>query len=278
MLIHKAVGKQLTCIFVDHGLLRKNEADSVRSLCREFDLSLVQVDAQERFLTKLKGITDPEQKRKIIGEEFIRVFEDEGKKLGKVQFLAQGTIYSDIAESGADGHKVVKSHHNVGGLPDVMDFDEIVEPVRLLYKEEVREVGRLLGLPAEFVDRQPFPGPGLGVRVIGDLTREKLDTLRDADAIFRAEIENAGLHKEIGQYFAILTNLQSVGVTNAARTYGFTVGLRAVISRDFVSADFARVPYDVLERASQKITDTVAGVNRVVFDVTNKPPSTIEWE
>jgi len=279
LLAHKAVGQQLVSIFVDTGLMRKNEGDEVERVFKEqYGMNLVRVNAEARFLDKLKDVTDPEQKRKIIGEEFIRVFEDEAKKIGAVDFLVQGTIYPDIIESGDENNKLVKSHHNVGGLPDVIDFEEILEPVRLLYKEEVRELGRILDMPDFLVERQPFPGPGLGVRVIGALTKDRLDMLRDADAIFREEIERAGLNREISQYFAILTNLRSVGVTDDARTYDYTVGLRAVKTVDFVTAEFAKVPYEVIERASGRIVNEVAHVNRVVYDVTCKPPATIEWE
>jgi len=279
VMIHQAVGQQLTCIFVDHGLLRKNEADDVERMCRdEFQMNLIRVDAADRFLDKLAGVDDPERKRKIIGEEFIRVFEDEAKKIGAVDFLVQGTIYPDIIESGTDGSHLLKSHHNVGGLPDVVDFEEIIEPLRLLFKDEVRRVGEVLGIAPALVWRQPFPGPGLAVRVIGEITREKLAILREADAIFRAEIANAGLDREMGQYFAILTNLRSVGIKHGVRTYDYTVGLRAVTTSDFMSADFARIPYEVLELVSSRIVHEVDGVNRVVYDVTPKPPATIEWE
>ena len=278
VMVHRAVGKNLTCIFVDHGLLRKNEADDVTNICADFGITLVRVDAQERFLSKLAGVTEPEQKRKIIGEEFIRVFEDEAKKIGKVDFLVQGTIYPDIIESGGAGSAVIKSHHNVGGLPDVVDFEEIIEPVRLLFKDEVRAVGKALGIGANFVERQPFPGPGLGVRVIGELTKDKLDILREADAIFREEIALAGLNTQISQYFAVLTNIRSVGIKNGVRTYDYTLGLRAVRTTDFMTADFVHLPYEVIEQVSSRITSEVPGINRVVYDVTKKPPSTIEWE
>ena len=279
VMVHQAVGQQLTCIFVDHGLLRKNEAEDVERICREeFQMNLIRVDAADRFLGRLAGVTDPEQKRKIIGEEFIRVFEDEAKKIGAVDFLVQGTIYPDIIESGTNGSAVIKSHHNVGGLPDVVDFKEIIEPLRLLFKDEVRRVGEALGIAPALVWRQPFPGPGLGVRVIGEITKAKLAILREADAIFREEIAVTGLDREIGQYFAILTNLRSVGVKDDVRTYDYTVGLRAVQTSDFMTADFVRLPYEVLERVSGRIVYEVTGVNRVVYDVTNKPPATIEWE
>jgi len=279
LLVHQAIGQQLVSIFVDTGLMRKDEGDEVERVFKDqYGMNFIRVNAEERFLGKLAGVTDPEQKRKIIGEEFIRVFEDEAKQIGAVDFLVQGTIYPDIAESGAGGHKLVKSHHNVGGLPDVIDFKEILEPVRLLYKDEVRELGRVLGMPSFLVDRQPFPGPGLAVRVIGEITKAKLDILREADAIFRAEIEAAGLHRQIGQYFAVLTNMRSVGIKNETRTYDYTLGLRAVQTTDFMKADFARIPWEVLEKVSSRITGEVEGVSRVVYDVTPKPPSTIEWE
>jgi len=279
LLVHQAIGHQLISIFVDTGLMRKDEGDEVEQVFRDqYGMNFIRVNAEDRFLGKLSGVTDPEKKRKIIGEEFIRVFEDEAKKIGAVDFLVQGTIYPDIAESGTEGNKLVKSHHNVGGLPDVIDFEEILEPVRLLYKDEVRELGRVLGMPSFLVDRQPFPGPGLAVRVIGEITKNKLDILREADAIFRTEIATAGLDKEIGQYFAILTNLRSVGVTNDTRTYDYTVGLRAVITTDFMRGNFAKIPYEVLEKVSSRIAREVSYVNRVVYDVTPKPPATIEWE
>lgn len=278
VMVHKAVGKNLTCVFVDHGLLRKNEADSVEKMCRsEFEMNLIRLNAQDRFLGKLAGVSDPEQKRKIIGEEFIRSFEDIGREIGSVDYLVQGTIYPDIIESGI-GAAVIKSHHNVGGLPDVLDFKEIIEPLRLLFKDEVRKAGLVLGIDEELVFRQPFPGPGLGVRVIGEITPEKLAILREADAIFREELIIAGLARSINQYFAILTNLRSVGVKNAARSYDYTVGLRGVVTTDFMTAEFARIPYEVLEKVSKRITSEVEGVNRIVYDITSKPPATIEWE
>lgn len=278
-LVHKAVGDQLTCIFVDHGLMRKNEADQVEQVFKnQFKVNLIRVDAEQRFLDRLKGVTDPEQKRKIIGEEFIRVFEEEAKKIGRVEFLAQGTIYPDIAESGTGNKGVIKSHHNVGGLPDVVDFEGLVEPLKTLYKDEVRQVGLELGLPEELVWRQPFPGPGLAVRCIGEVTKEKLDILREADYIFRDEIDRAGLGRNINQYFAILTGMKSVGVKDGQRTYDYTVALRAVITKNFVTADWARIPYDVLAKASERIVKEVEHVNRVVYDITPKPPATIEWE
>lgn len=278
VLVHRAIGKNLTCVFVDHGLLRKNEADQVEELFREkFDMNLIRVNAQERFLNKLKGVTDPEKKRKIIGEEFIRVFEEEKSKLGQIDFLVQGTIYPDIVESGTEGTAVVKSHHNVGGLPEDVDF-ELVEPLKMLYKDGVREVGKRLGLPDEVVNRQPFPGPGIGVRVLGELTKEKLDILREADWIFREEIKKAGLDKEIWQYFAVLPNVQSVGVVNDERTYCHTIALRAITTKDAMEAKWYPIPLELLEKISTRITDEVKEVNRVVYDITSKPPATIEWE
>jgi GMP synthase (glutamine-hydrolysing) len=278
LLIHKAVGKQLVCIFVDHGLMRKGEPDQVEEVFgNKFDLNLIRVNAQDRFLNKLKGIEDPERKRKIIGEEFIRVFEEEAKKIGSVDFLVQGTIYPDIIESGVGG-SMIKSHHNVGGLPDHVDFKEIIEPLRDLFKDEVRQVGEILGIPRDLVWRQPFPGPGLAIRVIGDITQERLDILREADAIYREEIARAGLDKEIWQYFTVLTNMRSVGVTKSKRTYDYTIALRGVTSIDGMTADWARIPFDVLDRISKRITSEVGQVNRVVYDITSKPPATIEWE
>jgi len=279
VLIHKAVGKQLTCIFVDHGLLRKNEGDEVEKVFREqFDMNLIRVNAQDRFLDKLAGVTDPESKRKIIGEEFIRVFEAEAKKIGTVDFLVQGTIYPDVIESGTKNAAVIKSHHNVGGLPDYVDFKEIIEPLRDLFKDEVRNLGRALGIPEFLVARQPFPGPGLAIRIIGDITKEKIAILQEADYIYREEIANAGLDKEIGQYFAVLTNLRSVGVMGDERTYSYTVALRGVSTTDFMTADWARIPHDVLAKISNRIVNEVNHVNRIVYDITSKPPATIEWE
>lgn len=279
VLIHKAVGKQLTCIFVDHGLLRKNEGDEVEKVFREqFDMNLIRVNAQDRFLDKLKGVTDPETKRKIIGEEFIRVFEAEAKKIGTVDFLVQGTIYPDVIESGTKNAAVIKSHHNVGGLPDYVDFKEIIEPLRDLFKDEVRNLGRALGIPEFLVSRQPFPGPGLAIRIIGEVTKEKIAILQEADYIYREEIANAGLDKEIGQYFAVLTNLRSVGVMGDERTYSYTVALRGVSTTDFMTADWARIPHDVLAKISNRIVNEVNHVNRIVYDITSKPPATIEWE
>ncbi|MBD5152539.1 MAG: glutamine-hydrolyzing GMP synthase [Oscillibacter sp.] len=277
-LLAEAVGEQLTCVFVDHGLMRKNEGDEVEEAFKPWAMNFVRVDAEARFLDKLAGITEPERKRKIIGEEFIRVFEEEAKKIGAVDFLAQGTIYPDVIESGAGDAAVIKSHHNVGGLPDYVDFKEIIEPLRLLFKDEVRQLGRELGLPEYLVSRQPFPGPGLAIRVIGDLTKAKLDTLRDADAIYREEIANAGLGGEISQYFAVLTNTRSVGVMGDGRTYDYTLALRAVTTSDFMTADWARIPYEVLDRVSTRIVNEVPGINRICYDVTSKPPATIEWE
>ena len=279
VLLHRAVGKQLTCVFVDHGLLRKNEGDEVEHIFRErFDMKLVRVNAQERFLNKLAGVSEPEKKRKIIGEEFIRVFEDESKKLGRMNFFVQGTIYPDVIESGAGDAAVIKSHHNVGGLPDHIDFDELIEPLRDLFKDEVRKVGLELGIPEDLVWRQPFPGPGLAVRILGDITEEKLSILKDADAIFREEIKLAGIDRDINQYFAVLTNVHSVGVMGDARTYDSLIALRAVTTDDFMTADWARIPFEVLAKVSNRITNEVKGVNRVVYDITTKPPATVEWE
>lgn len=278
-ILHKAIGNQLTSVFVDHGLLRKYEAQQVMSVFKDdLHMNLIKIDASDRFLTKLKGVSDPETKRKIIGEEFIRVFEEFAKGLGKVDFLVQGTIYPDIVESGFGSASLVKSHHNVGGLPSVIDFKEIIEPLRDLFKDEVRKVGFELGLDESIVMRQPFPGPGLAVRVIGDLTKEKLDTLRDADYIVREEIALAGLNKEIWQYFAVLPNIRSVGVKGEKRTYETAVAIRAVTSIDAMTADFARIPYPILAKISARITSEVDGVNRVFYDITAKPPATIELE
>ncbi|MBU5313746.1 glutamine-hydrolyzing GMP synthase [Tissierella carlieri] len=279
VLVHKAIGDNLVCVFVDHGLLRKNERQEVESVFRDkFHMNLIVVDAEDRFLGKLKGVTDPEQKRKVIGEEFIRVFEEEQSKLEDIEFLVQGTIYPDIVESlNKDGKVAVKSHHNVGGLPEDVNF-ELIEPLKELYKEEVREVGRALGIDEELVSRQPFPGPGLGVRCLGELTKEKLDILREADYIYRDEIKKAGLDKEIWQYFAVLPNIQSVGVINGERTYCHTIGLRAVTTKDAMVAKWYPIPLDILGKISERITDEVKEVNRVVYDITNKPPATIEWE
>ena len=279
VLLHRAVGNALTCVFVDHGLLRKDEGDMVERVFRDkFDMNIIRVNARERFLAKLSGISDPEKKRKIIGEEFIRVFEEEAKKLGKVDILAQGTIYPDVIESGAGDASVIKSHHNVGGLPDVVDFNEIIEPLRDLFKDEVRAVGLELGIPRELVWRQPFPGPGLAVRILGEVTEEKLKLLQSADAIFREEIASAGLEQAVNQYFAVLTDSQSVGVMGDARTYGHTIALRAVTTDDFMTADWARLPHNVLAKSSSRITNEIPGVSRVVYDITSKPPATVEWE
>ena len=277
-LLAEAVGSQLTCVFVDHGLMRKDEGDEVERAFARWDINFVRVDAETRFLLKLAGVTEPEHKRKIIGEEFIRVFEEEAKKIGKVDFLAQGTIYPDVIESGAGDAAVIKSHHNVGGLPDYVDFKEIIEPLRLLFKDEVRQLGRELGLPEYLVSRQPFPGPGLAIRIIGDITKEKADTLREADFIFRDEIAKAGLGANINQYFAVLTNSRSVGVMGDGRTYDYTLALRAVTTDDFMTADWARIPYEVLDRISVRIVNEVKGINRIVYDITSKPPATVEWE
>ena len=279
VLLSKAIGKNLTCIFVDHGLLRKNEGDEVEEIFRnQFDINLIRVNAKDRFLAKLAGVTDPETKRKIIGEEFIRVFEEEAKKIGTVDFLVQGTIYPDVIESGLGKSSVIKSHHNVGGLPDYVDFKEIVEPLRNLFKDEVRKTGLELGIPENLVFRQPFPGPGLAIRIIGDITDDKLNILKDADSIFREEIANFGLHKSINQYFAVLTNLKSVGVMGDERTYDYTIALRAVETTDFMTGIWSKIPYEVLEKVSSRIVNEVKHVNRVVYDITSKPPATIEWE
>ena len=278
-LINKAIGNNLTCIFVDHGLLRKNEAEEVEEIfTKQFDVNFVKVDAKDRFLGKLKGVSDPEQKRKIIGEEFIRVFEEEGKKLGKVDYLIQGTIYPDVIESGVGVGAKIKSHHNVGGLPDYVDFKEIIEPLRDLFKDEVRKVGLELGLPEYLVYRQPFPGPGLAIRVIGDITEDKLDILREADYIFRDALIKNKLDKDINQYFAVLTNIRSVGVMGDERTYDYTIALRAVTTSDFMTATWSKIPFEILEDVSTKIVNEVKHVNRVVYDITSKPPATIEWE
>ena len=281
VLLSKAIGKQLTCVFVDHGLLRKNEGDEVEAVFGPegpYDLNFIRVNAQERYYSKLAGVTEPEEKRKIIGEEFIRVFEEEAKKIGAVDFLAQGTIYPDVIESGTGDAAVIKSHHNVGGLPDYVDFKEIIEPLRLLFKDEVRQLGRELGLPEYLVSRQPFPGPGLAIRIIGEITKEKADLLREADFIFRDEIAKAGEDKNLNQYFAVLTNTRSVGVMGDGRTYDYTLALRAVTTSDFMTADWARIPYDVLDRISVRIVNEVQGINRICYDITSKPPATIEWE
>ncbi len=277
-LLSEAVGERLTCVFVDHGLLRKNEGDEVEAAFSGRKLNFIRVDAERRFLARLDGVTEPERKRKIIGEEFIRVFEEEARRIGAVDFLAQGTIYPDVIESGAGKAAVIKSHHNVGGLPDHVDFKQIVEPLRLLFKDEVRALGRELGLPEALVSRQPFPGPGLAIRVIGALTKEKLDLLREADAIFREEVEKLPLSERPSQYFAALTNLRSVGVMGDGRTYDCAIGLRAVTTGDFMTASWTRLPYETLDRAATRIVNEVPHVNRILFDITGKPPATIEWE
>ena len=276
-LLSKAIGDQLTCIFVDHGLMRKNEGDEVEEAFKNSGMHFVRVNAKDRFLGKLKGVRDPEAKRKAIGEEFIRVFEDEAKKIGKVDFLAQGTIYPDIIESGVGDAAVIKSHHNVGGLPDVVDFTGLIEPLRMLFKDEVRRLGRELGLSDVLVDRQPFPGPGLGIRVIGEVTEEKLEILRDADYIFRQELEKNKV-ENLSQYFAVLTENRTVGVMGDFRTYDYTLALRAVHTTDFMTAEWVRIPYEVLDKVSVRIINEVDHINRIVYDVTSKPPATIEWE
>lgn len=279
VLAHKAIGNDLTCIFVDHGLLRKNEGDQVEEIFKkQFAINLIRVDCKDRFLGKLKDVSDPETKRKIIGGEFIKVFEEEAKKLGQCDILIQGTIYPDVIESGSKNAQVIKSHHNVGGLPDVMDFKEIVEPLRDLFKDEVRALGLELGIPRDLVFRQPFPGPGLAVRIIGDITEEKVEILQNADAIFREELEKDGIAENINQYFAVLTDMRSVGVMGDERTYDYTLALRAVTTSDFMTADWAKIPYEILVTVSNRITNEVRHINRVVYDITQKPPSTIEWE
>ena len=277
-LVAEAVGRQLTCVFVDHGLMRLNEGDEVEAAFQKWDIQFVRVNAEERFLSKLAGVSEPERKRKIIGEEFIRIFEAEAKKIGQVDFLVQGTIYPDVIESGAGDAAVIKSHHNVGGLPDYIDFKEIIEPLRLLFKDEVRQLGRELDLPEYLVMRQPFPGPGLAIRVIGEVTKEKLDILRQADFIFRDEIACANLEETMNQYFAVLTNMRSVGVMGDGRTYDYTLALRSVTTSDFMTADWTRIPYEVLDRVSVRIVNEVPHINRIVYDITSKPPATIEWE
>ena len=281
VLLSKAIGKQLTCVFVDHGLLRKNEGDEVEAVFGPdgpYDLNFIRVNAQDRFYSKLAGVTEPEAKRKIIGEEFIRVFEEEAKKIGAVDFLVQGTIYPDVIESGLDKSAVIKSHHNVGGLPDYVDFKEIVEPLRLLFKDEVRKAGLELGIPEYLVFRQPFPGPGLGIRIIGEVTAEKVKIVQDADAIYREEIAKAGLDRSLGQYFAALTNMRSVGCMGDFRTYDYAVALRAVNTTDFMTADCSEIPFEVLQKVMNRIINEVKGVNRVMYDLTSKPPGTIEFE
>ena len=281
VLMSKAIGKQLTCVFVDHGLLRKNEAEQVAEVfgaSGAYDLNFIKVDAKDRFYEKLKGVTDPETKRKIIGEEFIRVFEEEAKKIGSVDYMVQGTIYPDVIESGVGPSAVIKSHHNVGGLPDHVDFKEIIEPLRDLFKDEVRKVGLELGIPEELVFRQPFPGPGLGIRIIGEVTADKVKIVQDADAIFREEVAKAGLNYDINQYFAALTNMRSVGVMGDFRTYDYAVVLRAVTTIDFMSAEAAQLPWELLEKVMNRIINEVDHVNRVLYDCTSKPPGTIEFE
>ncbi|MCD5405555.1 MAG: glutamine-hydrolyzing GMP synthase [Desulfotomaculum sp.] len=278
VLVHKAIGDNLVCIFVDHGLLRKNEAEQVVQIFSEkFKMKLIHVNAKERFLSKLEGVTDPEKKRKLIGEEFIRVFEEEAKKLGQIDFLVQGTLYPDVVESGTATAAVIKSHHNVGGLPEDMKF-KLIEPLRLLFKDEVRRLGEELGMPEEIIWRQPFPGPGLAVRILGEVTEEKLEILREADAIVTEEIKKAGLSRDIWQYFAVLPNFKSVGVMGDERTYAWTIGIRAIHSNDGMTADWVRLPYEVLENISNRICNELKEVNRVVYDITSKPPATIEWE
>lgn len=282
VLLSKAIGNQLTCVFVDHGLLRKNEGDEVEAVFGPegpYELNFIRVNAQQRYYEKLEGVEEPEAKRKIIGEEFIRVFEEEAKKIGKVDFLVQGTIYPDVVESGLGGESaVIKSHHNVGGLPDHVDFKEIIEPLRDLFKDEVRKAGLELGIPEYLVFRQPFPGPGLGIRIIGEVTEEKVKIVQDADAIYREEIANAGLDRSIGQYFAALTNMRSVGVMGDERTYDYAIALRAVNTIDFMTAESAQIPYEVLNKVMSRIINEVRGVNRVMYDLTSKPPGTIEFE
>ena len=278
VLLHKAIGNQLTSIFVDHGLLRKNEADEVMdALGGKFGLNIIKVDAQERFLNKLAGVTDPEQKRKIIGNEFIRVFDEEAVKLDGIDFLAQGTLYTDVIESGTDTAQTIKSHHNVGGLPEDIQF-QLIEPLNKLFKDEVRLLGEKLGMPHELVWRQPFPGPGLGIRVLGEVTEDKLEIVRESDAILRDEIAKQGLDSEVWQYFTVLPGVRSVGVMGDGRTYDHTIAIRAITSVDGMTADFAKLPWDVLEEISRRIVNETDHVNRVVYDITAKPPATVEWE
>ena len=282
VMLSKAIGDQLTCVFVDHGLLRKNEGDEVEEVfgpTGPYELNFIRVNAQERYYEKLAGVSEPEAKRKIIGEEFIRIFEEEAKKIGKVDFLVQGTIYPDVVESGLGGESaVIKSHHNVGGLPDCVDFKEIIEPLRDLFKDEVRKAGLELGIPEKLVFRQPFPGPGLGIRIIGEVTAEKVEMVQEADAIYREEIANAGIDRGIGQYFAALTNMRSVGVMGDERTYDYAIALRAVNTIDFMTAESAEIPWDVLQKVTSRIVNEVSHVNRVLYDLTGKPPGTIEFE
>ncbi len=277
VLLHKAIGHNLTCMFIDHGLLRQNEGDEVMSACKKFDMNVIRINAKERFLSKLQGVTDPEKKRKIIGNEFVYCFDEESRKLGDFDFLAQGTLYTDVIESGTATAQTIKSHHNVGGLPKDMKF-KLIEPLNVLFKDEVRALGLEMGLPYEIVWRQPFPGPGLAIRIIGDITEEKLEIVRKSDAILREEIASAGLDKEIWQYFTALTNMKSVGVMGDGRTYNYAIAIRAVTSIDGMTADWARIPYDVLDKISRRIVNEVAGVNRVLLDCTSKPPATIEFE
>ena len=277
-LLSEAIGGQLTCVFVDHGLMRKNEGNEVEAAFAHRELNFIRVNAEDRFLSRLAGVTEPERKRKIIGEEFVRVFEEVAHEIGAVDYLVQGTIYPDVIESGNGEAAVIKSHHNVGGLPDYVDFREIIEPLRLLFKDEVRQLGRELGLPEALVSRQPFPGPGLAIRVIGELTKEKLDLLRDADAIFREEMARSGFSQSAGQYFAALTNMRSVGVMGDGRSYDYAIALRSVQTSDFMTAEFSRLPWDLLDRVSVRIVNEVRGVNRVLYDITSKPPATVEYE
>lgn len=277
VLLHKAIGHNLTCMFIDHGLLRQNEGDEVMAACKKFDMNVIRINAKERFLSKLQGVTDPEKKRKIIGNEFVYCFDEESRKLCDFDFLAQGTLYTDVIESGTATAQTIKSHHNVGGLPKDMKF-KLIEPLNVLFKDEVRALGLEMGLPYEIVWRQPFPGPGLAIRIIGDITEEKLEIVRKSDAILREEIASAGLDKEIWQYFTALTNMKSVGVMGDGRTYNYAIAIRAVTSIDGMTADWARIPYDVLDKISRRIVNEVAGVNRVLLDCTSKPPATIEFE
>ena len=277
VLLHKAIGHNLTCMFIDHGLLRQNEGDEVMAACKKFDMNVIRINAKERFLSKFQGVTDPEKKRKIIGNEFVYCFDEESRKLGDFDFLAQGTLYTDVIESGTATAQTIKSHHNVGGLPKDMKF-KLIEPLNVLFKDEVRALGLEMGLPYEIVWRQPFPGPGLAIRIIGDITEEKLEIVRKSDAILREEIASAGLDKEIWQYFTALTNMKSVGVMGDGRTYNYAIAIRAVTSIDGMTADWARIPYDVLDKISRRIVNEVAGVNRVLLDCTSKPPATIEFE
>lgn len=279
VLLHKAIGRQLTCVFVDHGFMRLNEGKEIKRVFKgEFGINLICIQAEKRFLGKTAGVVDPELKRKIIGTEFVRVFEEESRKLGKIEFLGQGTIYPDIVESGVGGHKAVKAHHNVGGLPKDIGFEGLVEPVKYLYKDEVRKVGKLLGIPEDLVMRQPFPGPGLAVRCLGELTKEKLDILRKADFIFRDEMAKAGLDRKAQQFFAVMTDVKSVGVKNNARTFGYVIAIRAVSTSQFVKAGVVELPFRFVTKVAAEIATKVKGVNRVVWDITPKPPATIEWE